>query len=172
MKTKAQLKIQQMAFMLIAVTLFFVLVAMLVIVVGFSGLKQSATELEKENAMLLVTKLANSPEFSCQNAFEFGDVACVDADKIMMLKSNIAKYENFWDVAEIKIRKLYPVTSLNDCDLNNYLNCGLIKVYSRNVNAGPAQSNFVALCRQDLYAGENENKCELAELLVSYEEKR
>ena len=56
-----QLKIQQMAFVLMAVTLFFVLVGMFVLVVRFSGLEESATALEEKNAMLLVAKLANSP---------------------------------------------------------------------------------------------------------------
>ena len=89
---KAQMKIQQMAFMLMAITLFFVMVGMFVLVFRFSGLKESATMLEEKNAMLLVTKLANSPEFSCGEAFGSNRINCVDADKVMMLKENTAKY--------------------------------------------------------------------------------
>ena len=83
---QGQLKIQQMAFMLLAVTLFFVLVGMFVLALRFSGLKESATELEEKNAMLLVTRIANSPEFSCGNAFGKSRTNCIDADKVMMLK--------------------------------------------------------------------------------------
>jgi hypothetical protein len=39
---KGQMKIQQMAFMLMAVTLFFVLVGMFFLIFSFSNLKESA----------------------------------------------------------------------------------------------------------------------------------
>ena len=67
---KSQMKIQQMAFMLIAIMIFFALVGLIILTVGFSGLKEKATALQEENANLLVSKLANSPEFSCGQAFE------------------------------------------------------------------------------------------------------
>lgn len=105
---KAQMKIQQTAFMLIAVTLFFVFVGLFVLGFKFSGLKQAATDLNEKNAMLLVSKLANSPEFSCGESYGGKRINCVDADKVMMLKQNINKYENFWGVSDIKIRKIYP----------------------------------------------------------------
>ena len=82
---KAQLKIQQMAFMLMALTLFFVLIGLFFIVTKLSGLKESVTNLEKENAQKLIMKLASSPEFSCENAFRFGEIDCVDFDKVMVL---------------------------------------------------------------------------------------
>jgi len=66
---RGQLKIQQMAFMLMAITLFFVLVGLFVLKINLSELKQSAETLEEKNALLLVTRLANSPEFSCDNSF-------------------------------------------------------------------------------------------------------
>ena len=85
-RRKAQLKIQQMAFMLIAVTLFFVLVGIFVLAFRLSNLQESAELLEEKNAMLLVTKLANSPEFSCGDAFGTSRTNCVDSDKVMALK--------------------------------------------------------------------------------------
>ncbi len=174
MKTnkKGQLKIQQMAFMLMAVTLFFVMVGMFVLIFRFSGLKESATLLEEENAMLLVTKLANSPEFSCGNAFGGGMINCVDSDKVMALKENIAKYSNFWGVADIKIRKIYPNNGDIVCTAVNYQNCGIIEVFSKKVNSIPPASNFVSLCKKEVYNEEVYDKCELALFLVSSEDKR
>jgi hypothetical protein len=171
-RKSGQLKIQQMAFMLMAVTLFFVLVGMFVLVFRFSGLKQSATMLEEENAMLLVIKLANSPEFSCGESFGSNRINCIDADKIMMLKENIDKYSGFWGVAEIKVRKIYPNNEDIICTSVNYQNCGVIKVFSKNVNLLPPSSNFVSLCRKESYNGEIYNKCELAKLMISSEDKR
>jgi len=168
---KAQLKIQQMAFMLMAVTIFFVIVGLFVIVFRFSGLKESATALEEKNAMLLVTKLANSPEFSCENAFGSNRVNCVDADKVMMLKDEISKYADFWGVADIQIRKIYPNEGDVECTLTNYRNCGVIKLLSKNVNLLPATSNFISLCKKDIYEGDFYDKCELAKLIVSSEDK-
>lgn len=172
MKTKrAQLKIQQMAFMLMAITLFFVMVGMFVLIFKFAGLKESATALEEKNAMLLVIKLANSPEFSCGEAFGSNRINCVDADKVMMLKENIDKYSEFWGVAEIKIRKVYP-NNEDICIPSNYEDCGIIEVFSKNVNLLPSVSNFVSLCKKDSYDGEIYNKCELARFMVSSEDKR
>ncbi len=167
---KAQMKIQQMAFMLIAVVLFFSLVGMLVVVVKFSGLKESAAVLEEKNAMLLVTKIANSPEFSCGQAFGSGRVNCIDADKVMMLKESIVKYSGFWGVSDIEIRKIYPKSEDIVCNLENYPDCSIIQLLADKMT-GTGVSNFVALCRKATFEGIGYDKCELARIIVSYEEK-
>jgi len=161
------MKIQQMAFMLIAVTLFFVLVLMFVLVIKFSGLKGSAQELQEKNSLLLVTKLANSPEFSCEESFGKNKINCVDADKAMMLKENIERYENFWGVENIEIRKIYPYMNEKICNLGNYPDCNVIKMRSENVK-GFDTGNFVTLCRKENSGGEVYDKCEIAKLMVSY----
>jgi len=152
-----------------AVTLFFVLVGMFVLVFMFSGLKESATELKERNAMLLVTKLANSPEFSCGESFGSNRINYIDADKVMILRENINKYTDFWDVSNIEIRKIYPKTESEIiCNLGNYPNCNVIRVRLKNV-AGTDLSNFVSLCRKESSEGEVYDKCELARLIISYE---
>jgi len=168
-KKRGQLKIQQMAFMLIAVVLFFVLVGIFVLVIRFSGLKKTAELLQEENAMLLVTKLANSPEFSCGESFGSGKINCIDADKVMGLKENIGKYVNFWGVSNIEIRKIYPITADKECGLSNYPNCNVIKLVSGDT-LGIGLSNFVSLCRKESIGGEFYDKCELAKLIISYGE--
>jgi len=168
---KGQLKIQQMAFMLMAVTLFFVMVGMFLLVLMFSQLRESASLLEEKNALLLVTKLANSPEFSCGEAFGSNRINCVDADKVMMLKGNMEEYSGFWGVAKIEIRKIYPDNENVLCDGGNYDNCGVIEILSKNVNMLPPSSNYISLCRKDSYEDEIYDKCELALLMVSSEDK-
>jgi len=166
---KGQMKIQQTAFMLLAVTLFFILIGLFVLVFRVSSLTDTATMLEQENAMLLVSKLAESPEFSCEFAFENTRTACVDADKVMMLKKNINEYQDFWGVSSIEILKIYP-KSEGECDVLNYPNCGEIKVYSDGKTAY-TKSNFVSLCRKEATGEESYNKCELAKIIVGYETK-
>lgn len=169
---KGQLKIQQMAFMLMAITLFFVLVGMFVLVLRVSGLKESATMIEEKNAMLLVTKLANSPEFSCENAFGSSRINCIDADKVIALNNSIVKYADFWGVGEIKIRKIYPDNGEIICTDSNYEKCGIIKVLSKKVNLLPPYSNFVSLCKKESDKEEVYDKCELARFMISSEDKR
>ena len=164
---RAQLKIQQMAFMLIAVTLFFVFAGIFVLTVQLSNLKGTASSLDEQNAQLLVTKLANSPEFSCGDAFKNSKISCVDSDKVMILKENIDKYSNFWDVENIEIRKIYPESSEVECSLDNYPNCNVIKIRGGNISA--EYSNFVSLCRKDLIDGKTQDKCDIAKLIVSYQ---
>lgn len=165
----AQMKIQQMAFMLMAITLFFVLVGIFVIVIRFSGLKEASQTLESENAMLLVSKLANSPEFSCGNAF--GALSnCIDADKVMILKDN-EEYKSFFGVAEIEVRKIYPDNGDTICNNENYEDCGIIKVLDRNVKTLASSSNFVSLCRKETDETGIYDKCVLAKLIVTGEDK-
>lgn len=166
---KAQIKIQQMAFMLLAVTLFFVLAGMVVLVIRFAGLKETASILEGENSMLLVSKLANSPEFSCENAY--GALTnCVDYEKVISLKGN-KNYEDFWGVAKIEIRKIYPAGTNIKCNANNFEECGIIEILSKNVPSLPSFSNFVTLCAKVSAEATTYNKCELAKLIVSSENK-
>jgi hypothetical protein len=154
-----------MAFMLMAITLFFVLAGMFILTISTSNLRETALALEEKNALLLVSKLANSPEFSCGESFGTNKINCVDGDKVMMLKENIAKYENFWGVSNIEIRK----TGLDPtkCNLGNYPNCGIIRLYPTNITS--EYSNFVSLCWKDLFEGGVYDKCEVARLIVGYD---
>ena len=167
-----QMKIQQMTFMLIAVTLLFILVGVFFLSIRLYNLKKIASSLEEQNALLLVSKLANSPEFSCGNAFETSMGSCVDFDKLISLQGRSDKYSDFWGVAKIEVRKIYPAEGEVLCDSSNYPNCGIVRILDKNVNTQPASSNFVSLCRKDSNGIIIYNKCELAILMVSSEEKR
>ena len=165
---KAQMKIQQTSFMLIAVTLFFVFVGLFVLGFNLAGLKKAATNLDEKNAMLLSTKLANSPEFACGESFDRKRINCIDADKVMILRENIERYNGFWSVSDIKIRKIYPSEGEIPCTLENYPNCDIINIISEEV-IGTYVSTFVSLCRKEAVNDDFYNKCELAKLMVSYE---
>jgi len=168
MKNKfGQLKIQQMAFMLMAITLFFALVGMFFLTIQVSNIRESASVLEEKNALLLVTKLANSPEFSCGNSFGIAGISCVDSDKVMALKNNIEKYKDFWGTSSIEIRKIYPVSQRVECTSSSYPNCNIIKINSEEISS--EYSNFVSLCRKESMNGETYDKCELAKLIVGYD---
>ncbi|MGY4884964.1 MAG: hypothetical protein ACP5NZ_05285 [Nanobdellota archaeon] len=186
---KAQMKIQQMSFMIIAVFLFLAMVGMMVVTLRLNQLREDATKLQEENAMLLASKIANSPEFSCGDAYS-GESDCIDLDKVMMLKSNIVKYtwkgSNFWGITNIEIRRIYPETIISssqidctysndprctiECTYSNYPKCNYIKlVGGQDAAKGIGKSNYVALCRKENYNGETVDKCEMGEIIIKYE---
>jgi len=170
LNAKGQLKIQQMAFMLLAVTLFFVLVGMFILVIKVSDMKKSAESLNEKNAMLLVTRLANSPELSCGNSFGTGRINCIDGDKMMMLKQNIGKYSEFFGSSNIQARKIYSsINAETECTLENYPNCNTIKIIDKKISA--EHSNFVVLCRKEIINEELSDICEISKLMVGYEGK-
>jgi hypothetical protein len=166
---QAQMKIQQMSFLLLAVFIFFALVGMFLLKIKVTGITDTATTLQENNAMLLVTKLANSPEFSCEFAYGTEKTDCIDADKVMVLKENIEKYSGFWGVTNIEIRKIYPKNRNITCTSTNYPNCDTINLFDKPIS-GNDKSNFVAWCRKEKYNDEIQNSCELARISVSYEE--
>ena len=164
---RAQMKIQQTAFVLIAVFIFFALVGLFLISFSFSNLKKDADLIKERNALTLVTRLAESPEFSCGETFGGKKANCVDSDKLLSLMENSESYRNFWEVYNIEVRKLDSKGEIF-CTKQNYPNCNSFRLISNEIS-GTDYSNFVSLCRKELYEGNIYDKCELAKLLVSYE---
>lgn len=157
-----------MAFMIIAVVIFFALVAMFMISFKLSSLKKDANLLDERNALLLVTKLAESPEFSCGEAFGGKRTSCIDFDKVLVLKNNIDLYDNFWGVANIEVRKISNNDQSMPCTFQNYPNCDYLRILSEDV-VGSDYSTFVSLCRKESYEGQIYDQCSLARFTLSYE---
>lgn len=167
---KAQMKIQQMSFMLVAVFIFFALVGMIVVSVFLNNMQREATLLKEQNTRLIASRLANSPEFNCGEVYDKERTDCIDLDKVMVLKKNLEKYNNFWGIASLEIRKVYPVTVPKreiECTAENYPNCNLVTLVNKSET--PDRFNYVALCRKEIYNGESTNKCELGIIVVGYE---
>jgi len=167
---KGQVKIQQTAFMLIAITLFFVLVGLFAVKMSFSGLKDRATNLDAENALLMVSNIANTPEFSCEEAFGGTKTNCIDFDKAMVIKNNIEKYKGFWGVDNIELRRIYPPGEEILCTEESYPECNLLRIIS-DETVGIGISSFVSLCKKDSLEGKTYNKCDLAEMSIFYTKK-
>jgi len=159
---KAQIKIQQMMIMLIGVFILFSLVILFFSSIFFSGIKSDAKKLEEESSLMLSSKLANSPEFSCGDSFDSSYENCVDFDKVFILKKNIESYSDFYNVAGIRVEKVYPKENNLICNDENYPDCSTLVILNKNVKKSSEVFNFVLLCKK----GE-ENKCWLARLIVS-----
>jgi hypothetical protein len=162
---KAQLKIQQMAFMLIAIMIFFVLVGLFALSMSFGGLKEKKEALDEQNALLLISKLANYPEFSCENAYGGDKLYCIDFDKIMVLK-NHPEYLKFLDIKNVEIKKITEEEEIICTELN-YPNCNYLSLFEGG-REGSDKSAFVSLCRKESFGSTSYNKCELARLIVRF----
>lgn len=155
---KAQLKIQQMIFMVMAITLFFILAGLFFLSVRITNLEQDVVELNRDKAVSLVNKIASNPEFIFENVPN-----AVDADKLMILK-NEQRYRDFFGVDGIIIEKIYPISNDVDCTLENYPNCNRIKIFTSKDAA--VISSFISLCTKETINGNSYNKCELARLMI------
>lgn len=160
MNTDAQLKIQQMSFMLMAVFIFFMLVGLFYLVIQSQKWREEATLLEKNKAIELAKMLANSAEFSCGSG-------CIDADRALMLGKRTA-YKNYWGVNSIEIRTIYPVNSKEvKCTEANYPSCNLINIFNKGAGESTA-SSYVSLCKRVNEKSYVYYKCEVAVLIVGY----
>jgi hypothetical protein len=164
---KAQVKIQQTAFMLMAITLLFVLVGLFFLSTRFSGLKKTTESLAQKNAILLASKLADSPEFSCGESYGTEKSNCVDLDKVLALSKNLVDYEDFWGVSNIEIRLMVSEDE-KLCSQENYPDCNVFRLISDEIKGADA-SNFVSVCRKAKLAEKSYNKCEVGRLIISYE---
>ncbi len=157
---KAQLKIQQMAFVLVALVIFFALAALFYFSISFSDLQSQAQILREKEAKEIVRNMVATPEFSSSICS-----ACIDLDKVLMLKEKDS-YKNFWNLDFLKLEKLYPQPeSKDECTKVNYPNCKTITLIETK-DFGSPHSAFVALCRYEQSNG-GYTKCELGILYTS-----
>lgn len=158
---KGQMKIQEMAFVLVAVMVFFGLAVLFYITIRMAGMKDSATMLQQNEAMEMVKKLAASPEFAwtandCSN--------CVDMDKLMAIK-NMTEYRNFWGLDYLKVERIYPQGS-GECTKQNYPDCQSITLVPAG-NFGTPPFAFVSLCRYDFKDGQSYKKCDIGKIYAT-----
>ena len=162
---KGQIKIQETAFMLVAVLLFFILAGLFVVSVIYSNLREQATDISADKTYAVISNLANSAEFSCS----ISKPNCVDADKVLILTTKPA-YEKFWQFSSLKIIResgLNKKEDLIECKLGNYPNCDELVVFDKNINNVVMVESFIALCRKE----NNYDKCEIAIFEAGYERK-
>jgi len=125
---KAQMKIQQMAFMLVAVMIFFAMVAIVYFTIVMARLQDAADDLREQEAKELARQMSGTPELMfSQKGSPFSST--VDLDKAFILsKSNDFK-RRYWNLDYLMIERIYPPPSNNgDCPLNTYTDCRYLTI--------------------------------------------
>ena len=162
MKKKGQLKIQQMAFVLVALMIFISMAGIIFFSVYLSDLRKDVQDLRDREAREIVRKIASSPEFvfspeSC--------VSCVDFIKILKLK-DLNEYKKFWNLDYLVVEKINNKTksekkecetSINDCDRITIIG---------NDNYS-AKSSFVTIVTWDESLGGGNYRYELGKIYAS-----
>lgn len=159
--SRGQIKIQEMAFVLLGIIFFLVLVGLFYFAFRSASLKENVQELRDSEAKEIVLAMTANPELGW---LADDCISCIDFEKAVLMK-NRPGYEKFWNLKYLAIEKLYPYGS-GECTLSNMNSCGKITILG-SLTGSPAWA-FVSLCRQD----ENSAKgirCELARIYASAE---
>jgi len=153
---KAQFQIQQMAFMIVAVLIFFVLVGLFFLNYQYRSLEGDFDELQKRQAVASLEVLADMPELSC-------GYLCLDLDKLEIMSIR-TDYEEFWPVASLKVYKIPPgFDELKKCPS---LNCSYYDVYDSGQENVKEFGTFVSLCTKKVSSGYVYDNCEIGKLVV------
>jgi len=145
---KAQMKIQQMAFVLVAIVLFFAMAAIFYLTIYTADLREKAEYLQEKEAIELVRAIAGTPEFSFSSEPCSG---CIDLDKALIIAGE-DDYEDFWNLDALWIERIYPKPNDRECTQANYPDCGQITIIKNSGELSSDASAFVILAR---YTEEN-----------------
>jgi len=162
LERRGQLKVQEMAFVLIALMVFFALAAILYITIRGSLLEQSARDQSDEQALEAVRQIASTPEFTWSEC-----KGCIDLDKVFLLKQQIARdasLQGLWDYDYIAVESVYPARVGGECTPATYPACNRTTVLLSQESYGVAASAFVTICRWD---AQEQTVCDLGKLYLS-----
>ena len=169
--SNAQLKIQEMAFMLVGVVLFFILAGLFALSIFSSHLNKSATQSYEERTYTAVVGLADSAELSCGARKS----NCIDVDKVVALtkESNSKKYEKYWPFTKLVIINEEGLkkneSNRKDCNFPNTFGCDRFVVFDKNIVNENSIKTYITLCKKDLYEGQYYDKCEIGMIMAGYE---
>ncbi len=154
-----QMKIQQMAFMLLAVFLFFILVGLFFLNVHLRGLHKNADQLYTEAAISSFQTLIYMPELTY-----YGQSNSLDEDKLRVMSGKVLDYSEFWPVESIKVYKIYPSFQKEiKCPA---IDCNYYDIYNSGQKNIHTVSTFVSICSRVNDAGFVYDKCEIGKLVV------
>ncbi len=158
-KNRGQMKIQQMAFMLVGVFFFFMLVGLFLIRVQLGTITETVERLEQESAIESLEVIASMPELNCDSVTSL----CLDRDKLGILSGDTI-YSDFWPVASIKV---YLVSSEFETEiLCPEVNCNYYEIFDNGQTNKKEVSTFVSVCETATESGYVYDNCEVGKLVV------
>jgi hypothetical protein len=141
--SKAQMKIQQMAFMLVTLMVFFSLVALIYFSISLSGLKKDVASLQDDEAKELARKMAGTPELGFTATSDCS--SCIDYDKAKEIANEFKnpdlhdKYQNLWNIDYLEI----------ECVSSQGSGCSSLIVIGDDDTDKSTKTTFITLARWD-----------------------
>ena len=157
-RKSGQMKIQQMAFMIVAVLIFFVLVGIFFINFQFKDVKKSYLSLEKEQAISSMGVIADMSELNCNSRTSF----CLDEDKLLVMSGK--NYDRIWPVQSVEVRKVYPRS--DETIACPGPNCNYYSIYDSGQENFKKYPTFVSICKYVREYGSPYERCEIGKLIV------
>lgn len=154
----AQMKIQQMAFMILAVFLFFVLVGLFFLSIELRSIRQEAAVLNEEAAVSSLQVISDMAEFN----YDSGEPLTLDEDKLRVL-ATISGYDSFWGVSSIRVYKIYPANEIVRCPAQG---CNYYEIYNDGQKNVKEYSTFVSICRKVREFSYVYDRCEIGKISV------
>jgi len=146
MKNKAQIKIQEMAFVLIALILLAGIVFIFYLRIQSSSITKAGESIRQQETISLLDKIVSIQELSCQK----GEM-CIDEDKALIISKNQEAVKDvFQNIKIAKVKRIYPEGS----DIVLY----------QSGKANQSYASFINLCKQDKVGYSFEWVCGLAQL--------
>lgn len=156
----ADMKIQQMTFMILFVFIFFSVAGLFFLSIQSNKITQEFNLLQKETARSSIQTIANMPELNCDSS----RTLCVDEDKLMVFASSANSYGDFWPVASIKVRKAYPAQTKDiKCQTTN---CTYYEIYDSKQPNVQEYGTFVSICKTIKTNGIIQEECGIGRLDV------
>ena len=112
---RGQLKIQEIAFVLLGVVFLFALVLLFFVSFQYRSWQKVSVQVGEARAITLLEVVASMPELRCSSSFSSASEAvCIDVDKIDYFnrtRSIRDKYAILWESAQaagIEVQEIYP----------------------------------------------------------------
>ncbi len=111
---KAQIKIQEMAFVLVAVVFLFALLFLFFARFQQTQITEMSTEIRELRTVTMLRVVASLPELRCSSSFGSAtEVACIDKDKLRafdedsVLRNNYKEIWNSASISKVMIQEVY-----------------------------------------------------------------
>ena len=163
MQKKAQIKIQEMAFVLVAIFIVFGLIILIFFRFQTGAWSQAAEEVRERRTISLLDKVSSMPELNCGSSLTTKS-SCIDETKLQYMCGEFsAKYKKTWkNVLKIEVERLYP----KDQTLKNIYTIYEDAKFGEEDISYSSYSNIISLCKYT--AGGYE--CDIARLAIYMED--
>ena len=161
---KGQLQIQQLAFLVVAIFLFFIIVGLFFLNVSMGGIKASAQDLKTQKAISFLSTIPSMTEFNadCAN--------CVDKDKLKAFVYFSKEYKQFFPLDSLRAIRMYPKPenfSLSDELICPSSECMIL--FNSTTSEITEYSIFIPVCEISKRTGVLITDCELWKLIGGVE---